>query len=230
MASILEDIKDKAKKLINISEPYAIRQTSGYDASKNMIVVAGMPLDGVISSVVSADSITRQETGIDYYYTTYYEVITQRTLSVTVLPTAKCLDTLRMLALKQLETKGWFNISVHENGAIINVYRGWIIDLPEISMSQDAADRTITFGIKTMHSGVSVIDQPTNYEDAIYNKYGNRPDVAKPHSETVLNESSGKPSPEPYVVNETPYKEIINGSNDDQSELPYDITPIIDAE
>lgn len=230
MVSILEDIKDKAKQLINISAPHVVRQTSGYDASKSMVVVAGMPLDGIISSVISADSITRQETGIDYYYTTYYEVITQRTLTVTVLPTAKCLDTLRMLALKQLETKGWFNISVHENGNIINVYRGWIIDLPEIGMSQDAADRTITFGIKTMHSGVSVIDQPTEYEDSIYNKYGNRPDVAKPHSETVLSEVSGKPYPEPYIENETPYKENVNGSNDDQSEAPYEITPIKDAE
>lgn len=229
MASILEDIKEKAKKLINISEPHIDRQTSGYDASRNMIVVAGMPLDGVVSSVVSADTIMRQETGIDYYYTTAYEVITQRTLSVTVLPTAKCLDTLRMLALKQLETKGWFNISVHENGAIINVYRGLILDLPEINMSQEGEDRTIMFAIKTMHSGVGVIDQPTNYEDAIYNKYGNRPDVAKPNAKTVLSEDSSKPYPEPYIVNETPYKENVNGSNDDQTETPYEITPIVDA-
>ena len=67
--SILDNIKDKAKDLLKMSEPYATRATTGYDASKNSIVVAGFPLDGVVSSNISSDTIMRQETGIDYYYT-----------------------------------------------------------------------------------------------------------------------------------------------------------------
>lgn len=189
--SILDNIKDKAKELLNIAEPYTTRQTSGYDASKNSVVVAGFPLDSIVSSVVSADSITRQEVGIDHSYLAFSEVITARTLTVTVLPTAKCLPVLRLLALKQLETKGWFNISVNENDSIVNTYRGLIMDLPELNMSQEAADRTITFAIKPIHSGVAVIDQSTDDEQT-YSRVGSRPDLGGANTESTINESTGE--------------------------------------
>lgn len=189
--SILDNIKDKAKELLNIAEPYTTRQTSGYDASKNSVVVAGFPLDSVVSSVVSADSITRQEVGIDQTYRVYYEAITARTLTVTVLPTARCLPVLRLLALKQLENKGWFNISVNENDTIVNTYRGWIMDLPELSMSQEAADRIVTFGIMPIHAGVSVIDQGTDDEQT-YSRVGSRPDLGSANTGSTINESTGE--------------------------------------
>lgn len=189
--SILDNIKDKAKDLLKMSEPYATRATTGYDASKNSIIVAGFPLDGVVSSTISSDSILRQETGIDYYYTVMYEEIVSRTLTVNVLPTAKCLPVLRLLALRQLETKGWFNIAVNENDNIVNVYRGAILSLPEISMSQEAADRTITFAIKPMHSGVSVIDQSTTTEQEVYSKSGSRPDLGNANNNSTINENTG---------------------------------------
>ena len=189
--SILDNIKDKAKDLLKMSEPYATRATTGYDASKNSIVVAGFPLDGVVSSTISSDSILRQETGIDYYYTVMYEEIFSRTLTVNVLPTAKCLPVMRLLALRQLETKGWFNIAVNENDNIVNVYRGAILSLPEISMSQEAADRTITFAIKPMHSGVSVIGQSTTTEQEVYSKSGARPDLGNANNKSTINENTG---------------------------------------
>lgn len=135
------DIKDKAKELLKVSEPFAVRQTQTYNAAKNSIIVAGLTLDGVVSSTLNADVITRQETGIDYYYTTYYQSVEQRTLTVVFLPTAKSLDILRNLALKQQITRGWFNLSVHENDKIVNVYRAWIISLPEMSMQQEEIGR-----------------------------------------------------------------------------------------
>lgn len=189
--SILDNIKDKAKDLLKMSEPYATRATTGYDASKNSIVVAGFPLDGVVSSNISSDSIMRQETGIDYYYTVMYEEIVSRTLTVNVLPTAKCLSVMRLLALRQLETKGWFNIAVNENDTIVNVYRGAILSLPEIDMSQEATDRTIIFSIKPMHSGVSVIDQSTETEQEIYTKSGARPDLGNANDNSTINEDTG---------------------------------------
>lgn len=210
---ILDDIKDKAKELLNITEPFATRQTTGYDASKNSVVVAGFPLDSVVSSVVSADSITRQETGIDHSYTTYYEVITARTLTVTVLPTAKCLPVLRLLALKQLENKGWFNISVNENDTIVNTYRGWIMDLPELSMSQEAGDRVITFGIKPVHSGLSVIDQ-TSDEEQRYSRVGSRPDLGGANTESVIDEYTGQVVTPVIEVGEFTGYEDYNGNED----------------
>lgn len=190
--SILDGIKDKAKELLKVAEPFAVRQTQTYNAAKNRIIVAGLPLDGVVSSTLNADVITRQVTGIDYYYTTYYQSLEQRTLTVVFLPTAKSLDVLRNLALKQQITKGWFNLSVHENDKIVNVYRAWIISLPEISMQQEAGDREVIFGIKSMYSGIHSIDQPTDYESENYSKYGARPQDAGSNNTSTIDEKSGK--------------------------------------
>lgn len=194
--SILDGIKDKAKKLINKVEPHTLRQTKIYDSSKNKIIVAGITLDGVVNSVINADSLTKQEVGIDYYYTTYYQSSEVRTLTVSLLPTADCLDVLRNLALAQQTSKGWFNIAVHENDKIVNVYRGWIMELPEISMQQDAGDRTVVFGIKTMFSGVSLIDQTTETESINYSKYGINPSESKPKYNDVISETTGKIVPQ----------------------------------
>ena len=190
--SILDGIKDKAKELLKVSAPYAVRQTQTYSAAKNSVIVAGLTLDGVVSATLNADVITRQETGIDYYYTTYYQSLEQRTLTVVFLPTAKSLDVLRNLALKQQITKGWFNLSVHENDKIVNVYRAWIISLPEISMQQEAGDREVIFGIKSMYSGIHSIDQPTDYESENYSKYGSRPQDAGSNKTSVIDEETGK--------------------------------------
>ena len=186
------DIKDKAKELLKVSEPFAVRQTQTYNAAKNSIIVAGLTLDGVVSSTLNADVITRQETGIDYYYTTYYQSVEQRTLTVVFLPTAKSLDILRNLALKQQITRGWFNLSVHENDKIVNVYRAWIISLPEMSMQQEAGDREVIFGIKSMYSGIHSFDQPTDYESENYSKYGARPQDAGSNKTSVIDEETGK--------------------------------------
>lgn len=172
MAIVLKDIKDKAKSLLEKSEPYTIKQTGSYDSSKNKVIVAGYTLDGVVTATLSADSISIQQSGIDYYYTGIHETLTQRTLTVTILPTAGCLEMLRLLALRQLENKGWFNLSIHENDKIVNVYRAWIMELPEIGMQSEATDRQITFGLKTMFTSLSVIDQPTDTEQKTYSRYG----------------------------------------------------------
>lgn len=201
------DIKDKAKELLKVSEPFAVRQTQTYNAAKNSIIVAGLTLDGVVSSTLNSDVITRQETGIDYYYTTYYQSLEQRTLTVVFLPTAKSLDVLRNLALKQQITKGWFNLSVHENDKIVNVYRAWIISLPEISMQQEAGDREVIFGIKSMYSGIHSIDQPTDYESENYSKYGSRPQDAGSNKTSVIDEETGK------II--TPSRNINSNSLDD---------------
>lgn len=188
--SVIDDIKAKAEKLLKLSSPYITRDTSVYDSSLNKIIVAGFPLDGVVSSTVSADTLTKQETGIDYYYTTYYQSNEQRTLTVQILPTANCLPIMRLLALQQQETKGWFNLSVHENGKIENVYRAWIINLPDVANSREAEDKTIVFGVKPMFVGVSIIDQPTTAEADTYSRYGGFSSGAYDDS-MIVNENTG---------------------------------------
>lgn len=222
--SILDDIKEKATKLLKLSEPYITRETSVYDASLNKIFVAGIPLDGVVSSQVSADTLTKQESGIDYYYTTYYQSLEQRTLTVQLLPTATCLPLIRLLALEQQTSKGWFNISVHDNGTIENVYRAWIINLPEVASSKDAADKTIVFGVKPMFAGVSVIDQPTETESSTYSRYGAAPDQAAYEDNVTIHETTGLGERPKVESSTTPVPDIGAGDIDDglDPNLPQD--------
>lgn len=208
--SILDDIKEKATKLIKLSEPFITRETATYDASLNKIIVAGFPLDGVVSSIVSADTITKQETGIDYYYTTYYQSLEQRTLTVQILPTANCLSVLRLLAFEQQDSKGWFNISVHENGKIENVYRAWIINLPDVANSKEAENKTYMFGVKPMFAGVALIDQPTETEKATYSRYGSAPDEAAYRDDMIIYEDKrvGESLPDDNSGNDLPIEEL----------------------
>ena len=191
MSINLKDIKDRAKSLLEKSEPYITRQTAGYDSAKNKIIVAGYPLDGVVSATISSDTLTRQESGIDYQYMAIVESTNVRTLTVTVLPTASCLEIIRLLALRQIQNKGWFNISVHENDNIVNVYRGVILELPEIGMQQEASDRQIVFGIKTMFAGVSIISQPTKTETRTYSRYGVNPSESNIKDKDIVRENGG---------------------------------------
>lgn len=205
MSINLKDIKDRAKSLLEKSEPYITRQTAGYDSAKNKIIVAGYPLDGVVSATISSDTLTRQESGIDYQYMAIVESTNVRTLTVTVLPTASCLEIIRLLALRQIQNKGWFNISVHENDNIVNVYRGVILELPEIGMQQEASDRQIVFGIKTMFAGVSIISQPTETETRTYSRYGVNPSESNIKDKDIVRESGGGVIPAWIDGEETKY-------------------------
>lgn len=191
MSIVLADIQDKAKALLEKSSPITLRRTQTYDSTKNTIIVAGLTLEGVVNSVLNSDVITKQMTGIDYYYTVVYDSIEQRTLTVSLLPTSRSLNLLRDLALQQQISKGWFNLSVHENDAIINVYRAWIISLPEIGMEYEAANRDIVFGVKSMYSGIHSIDQPTEFEQNNFGTYGNRAQNYNFPDKSVIDENTG---------------------------------------
>lgn len=156
MASILTGLAEKAKSLWdggNVLE----RSTKVYDASRNKITIARMEIDGIEEATVSARTISVAEFGIDPSYYTYYDKEEMMTLTLNILPTAKSNSVLQALARKQRETKGWFYISVYENGDIIDIFRAHIISLPEITLSLQAPNKVYTFGIKsTLHSNVFV--------------------------------------------------------------------------
>lgn len=157
--SILDGIKDKALALMGNASGLLQRQTKVYDASKNKIVIAGFELDGVISAVLSSKTTTIAEQGIDSSYYTYYDLVEPQTLTVTILPTAKCHQVIKSLVKKQQQVKGWFSLSVTENGELINNYRSHILNLPEINMSNESQDRVYVFGVKEVSPNIQIIDQ-----------------------------------------------------------------------
>lgn len=148
MASILTGLAEKAKSLWgggNLLE----RSTKVYDASRNKITIARMEIDGIEEATVSARTISVAEFGIDQSYYTYYDKEEMMTLTLNILPTAKSNSVLQALARKQQELKGWFYISVYENGDIVDIFRSHIISMPEINLSMQAPNKSYVFGVKS---------------------------------------------------------------------------------
>lgn len=155
--SIIDSIKEKAEAIIAKATPYAplaerlaSRSSNIYDPSKNIIIIAGITLEGWTSATINSDTVLGQEQGIDHRYTAMYTKFEQRTLTISFLPTSWQLFLLRDLTQMQLNTKGWFRLSISENGVLMNVYHAQVISTPEITMDRESQDRTFTFLIKTM--------------------------------------------------------------------------------
>lgn len=161
MASILTGLADKAKSLWgggNLLE----RSTKVYDASRNKITIARMEIDGIEEATISARTISVAELGIDPSYYTYYDKEEMMTLTLNILPTAKSNSVLQALARKQQELKGWFYISVYENGDIVDIFRSHIISMPEINLSMQAPNKVYVFGVKsTLTTNVFASDDKT---------------------------------------------------------------------
>lgn len=143
---ILNEIASKARDLIDV-EGLLNRRTKVYDASKNKINVAGVQLDGVTSATLGAETITKAEQGTSKFYYAFYELDEIRTLTVNLLPTAKCIDVLEGLAFAQNKKKGYFTITVIENGVPVDVYKAHIISTPSRTMQLEADERTFVFGL-----------------------------------------------------------------------------------
>lgn len=184
-----EDIKRRAKNVLEVAKPYAEKSSGVYDVSKNKIIVAGIPLDGVVEAKLSESVLTRHENGIDHRYVAIYKSIEQKTFSVSLLPTARCLDLLYQLGDSQQLYSGWFNISIHENGRLVDVYRAWINTLPEVSMRAETDNKVVTFGVKTMLDSVARVDTPTEFETDTYKRYGKTREVDR--SKVLVKDDKG---------------------------------------
>ena len=148
MASILTGLAEKAKALWDGSNLLE-RSTKVYDSSRNKITIARMEIDGIEEATISARTISVAEFGIDPSYYTYYDKEEMMTLTLNILPTAKSNSILQALARKQQELKGWFYISVYENGDIVDIFRSHIISMPEITLSMQAPNKVYVFGVKS---------------------------------------------------------------------------------
>lgn len=186
------EIKARAKEVIDTASPYAARNSGVYDPSKNKIIVAGIFLDGVVDAKLSPESVTRHSVGIDQRYIAVYRTIEQRTLTVDLLPTANCLNLLRRLADVQQNNSGWFNLSVHENGRLVDVYRAWINQLPEVSMKVDADNKQVVFGVKAMIDTISSPDTPTTTETDVRTKAGRPYAVDKLGGNVFVDENNNR--------------------------------------
>lgn len=179
-----KDIKARAKEVIDTASPYLARNSGVYNPSKNKIIVAGIILDGIVDAKLSAEMLTNHESGIDHRYIAIYKTIEQKTLTVELLPTASCLPLLHQLGDVQQKSSGWFNISIHENGMLVDVYRAWINQLPEVSFKAETDNKQVVFGVRSMVDSVAKVDTPTTFETATRKEAG-RPSWADKNRETA---------------------------------------------
>lgn len=144
--SILESLKNKAAALWD-GGAILNRPSSIYDASLNSVIVAGLKLDGVVTTTLSEQAISRSEFGIHSSYYTYYDINEIRTLTVELLPTAKSVPLMEKLALSQKAKAGWFTIDIYDNGLIQNRMKAHIISHGGLSQSDEGANRVVIFGV-----------------------------------------------------------------------------------
>ena len=141
-------VTDLAAKATGLLGRAVTRKTKVYSPHKNKIVVAGFTLDGVEEIVLSADQITKQEQGIDPSYYAYYDSFENKTIQITTLSTARCVDILKTLQATQRREKGWVTLSLYENGELLGNFKAHLISIGDRGMSQDAPSRTFTFGVQ----------------------------------------------------------------------------------
>lgn len=160
--SLLEELSNKASGVLNkypILNPLIKRQSSIYDASLNTIIVANIPLIGVVSSSISAESVLKQEQGVDVAYTIHYETFDIPTLTVSLLPTSPSNKVLTELRNAQHKSKGWFSLSVHENGVIVGHYKAYILSMPQKDMQVESGDMVYTFSLNSLSPNLMDINE-----------------------------------------------------------------------
>lgn len=167
---VLDELSDKANSLLDKYglNSFIKRQTNLYDSSTNNILIAGIPLVGVVSSSINAETVLKQEQGVDVNYSIYYETIESKTLSITLLPTSPSNQLLAELKNAQQKTKGWFAASVHENGKLEGVYKSYILSTPQKDMQTDAGDRTYVLALNNYAPNLMHVQEiketPSNYD------------------------------------------------------------------
>jgi len=139
--NLLGEAKDFLKGIIT-------KKVKTYDPSKNKIVICeALTLDGVISAEVSELVKTTAETGVDKQYYAVIERFEGRILTVTMLPTAQCVNMLYELANLSEMNKAMIPITVIDNGDVVDNYSGHILSLGARSMTLEDVQRTVVFGI-----------------------------------------------------------------------------------
>lgn len=142
--TVVSGLLGKAQNLLGAT---ITRKTKVYDASKNKFYVAGMLLDGVVSVEMSADLISRADLGVSRDYYAYYDTFDNLKATVTVLPTAQCIDMLKALARDQLAYKGWVTVTIYDNGELVGRFKSHLMSGAGIMQAQQADKRAFEFGL-----------------------------------------------------------------------------------
>lgn len=141
---ILTDAVSKAKSLLNNAITKSIKV---YDASKTKIIVSGLVLDGVTKATLTQNKVGDTVNGVSENYFGFYESWETPTLEISFLPTAKAIDSLKLLHKAQSKLKGFAKIIIIENGVMIDSLSGYLTGLPSYTLEKEVDDRVFTFTV-----------------------------------------------------------------------------------
>lgn len=142
--TVLSGLFGKAENLIGKA---ITRKTKIYDASKNKLLISGITIDGITNLELSGVPVTKNEVGVSDQYYAYYDTWDNQQIGFDVLPTAQCIDILKLLYKRQVEKKAWFKVILYDNGNLVNTYRGHILQIPSLTQNAQASDRSYVIGV-----------------------------------------------------------------------------------
>jgi len=134
-------------KVENLIGKAVTRKTKIYDASKNKLIISGITIDGITNLELSGIGVTKSEVGVSDQYYAYYGTWENQQISFDVLPTAQCIDILKLLYKRQRENKAWFKVILYDNGTLVGTYRGHILQIPSLNQNAQASDRQYVVGV-----------------------------------------------------------------------------------
>ena len=163
---IITDAISKAKSLLS---NVVTKNIKVYDASKTKIIVSGCILDGVTKATLTQNKVGDVSNGVGNNYLGFYESWEIPTFEVSLLPTAKSVDTLKMLHKAQEKLKGFVKINVIENGVMIDSLSGYLTQLPNYSLEKEVDDRVFTFVVNRSAIVNNITDTTTVTETLVSN-------------------------------------------------------------
>lgn len=161
---ILTDAVSKAKSLLNNAITRTIKV---YDASKTKIIVSGLVLDGVTKVTLTQDKVGDIVNGVNENDLGFYESWETPTLEISLLPTAKAIDSLKLLYKAQTKLKGFVKIVVIENGVMIDSLSGYLTSLPSYTLEKEVDDRVFTFTVKRSEIINNITESTTTVTETV---------------------------------------------------------------
>ena len=131
------------------------KKTQVFDSSKHKVVVANLTIDGLIGADYNPSQTITFTQGVHNLYSmvnTKYDGASS--VSITVMPTAKCVGKLNTLLDNFFRNGDFFKIVIYKNDELVLDAYAWPDKLPTVTLDKDGNDITFTFGVLKPRSPV----------------------------------------------------------------------------
>ena len=131
------------------------KKTQVFDSSKHKVLVANLPIDGLIGADYSPSQTVTFTQGVHSLYSMVNNKYDGASAaSITVMPTAKCVKKLKLLFDNFFQNGDFFKIVMYKNDELVLDAYAWPDKLPTVTLDKDGNDITFSFGVLKPRSPV----------------------------------------------------------------------------